>query len=69
MRLVALNRPGYGGSTPSAAPSLLATGRDTAALADVLGLQDYAVLGISGGGPFALATGVAVRIGFVLWRS
>ena len=59
VRLVALNRPGYGGSTPSAAPSLLATGRDTAALADVLGLQDYAVLGVSGGGPFALATGVA----------
>jgi pimeloyl-ACP methyl ester carboxylesterase len=59
VRLVAVNRPGYGGSTPSAAPSLRATGRDTAALAALLGLQDYAVLGISGGGPFAVATAVA----------
>ena len=58
-RLVAVNRPGYGGSTPSKAPSLLATGRDTAAVAALLGIQEYAVLGISGGGPFAAATGVA----------
>ena len=60
VRLVSVNRPGYGGSTPvSTAPSLLATGQDTAALAAYLGLQEYAVLGISGGGPFAMATAVA----------
>ena len=56
-----MNRPGYGGSTLNAAqaPSLLAVGRDTAALAAHLGLDEYAVFGISGGGPFAVATAVA----------
>ncbi len=60
VRLVSLNRPGYGGSSPiSTRPSLRAIGEDTAALATHLGFEDYAVLGISGGGPFALATAVA----------
>jgi pimeloyl-ACP methyl ester carboxylesterase len=59
VRLVSVSRPGYGGSTPTAVPSLLATGRDTAALAAWLGLREYGVLGISGGGPFAVATSVA----------
>jgi len=60
VRLVSVNRPGYGGSTPvTTAPSLRATGQETAALAASLGMQAYAVLGISGGGPFALATAVA----------
>jgi pimeloyl-ACP methyl ester carboxylesterase len=60
VRLVSVNRPGYGGSTSStAAPSLLAVGRDTAALAAHLGLDGYVVFGSSGGGPFAVATAVA----------
>ncbi len=60
LRLIAVNRPGYGGSTRSPdPPSLSATGHDTAALAACLDLDEYAVLGISGGGPFALATAVA----------
>ena len=59
VRLIALNRPGYGGSTSSTEPSLLATGHDTAAMATRLGLDAYAVFGLSGGGPFALATAVA----------
>jgi pimeloyl-ACP methyl ester carboxylesterase len=59
VRLVALNRPGYGGSTTSDVPSLLATGRDTAAVAEHLGLDDYCVMGLSGGGPFAAATALA----------
>lgn len=56
-----MSRPGYGGSTviTAKAPSLLAVGGDTAALASHLGLDEYAVLGISGGGPFAVATAVA----------
>jgi pimeloyl-ACP methyl ester carboxylesterase len=36
-----------------------AVGRDTAALASHLGLDEYGVFGISGGGPFAVATAVA----------
>ena len=61
VRLITVNRPGYGGSTTTvgARPSLLAVGRDTAALSDHLGLDGYAVCGSSGGGPFAVATAVA----------
>jgi pimeloyl-ACP methyl ester carboxylesterase len=56
VRLISLDRPGYGGSTPSTAASLRRTGTDTAAVAAALGLSDYAVVGQSGGGPFAVAT-------------
>jgi pimeloyl-ACP methyl ester carboxylesterase len=59
VRLLAVNRPGYGGSTSITEPSLLRIGRDTAAMAAQLALDDYAVFGISGGGPFAVATAVA----------
>jgi pimeloyl-ACP methyl ester carboxylesterase len=60
VRLVSVSRPGYGGSSlPSGAPSLLRTGQDTAELAQLLGLSEYAVLGVSGGGPFAVATAIA----------
>ena len=60
VRLVSVNRPGYGGSTATAgAPSLLATGRDTAVLAAHLGCERYAVFGLSGGGPFAVAAAIA----------
>ena len=59
VRLFVLNRPGYGGSTSITTPSLLGPGRDTAAMAAILGLDEYAVFGLSGGGPFAVATAVA----------
>jgi len=59
VRLIAVSRPGYGGSTTSQVASLLATGRDTAALAAQLSADEYAVFGSSGGGPFAVATAVA----------
>jgi pimeloyl-ACP methyl ester carboxylesterase len=60
VRLIAVNRPGYGGSTSTpGSPSLLAVGRDTRALRTHLGLDGYAVFGSSGGGPFAMATAVA----------
>jgi pimeloyl-ACP methyl ester carboxylesterase len=60
VRLVTVNRPGYGGSTmPDGTPSLRATGADTAALAAHLGADGYAVFGQSGGGPFAVATAAA----------
>ena len=60
VRLVSVSRPGYGGSTTiTETASLLAVGRDTAALAAHLGMDGYAVFGGSGGGPFAVATAVA----------
>lgn len=53
VRLVAPSRPGYGDSTISP-PGLAASAPDTLELADQLGLDRFAVLGTSGGGPFAL---------------
>ncbi|MGN6574212.1 MAG: alpha/beta fold hydrolase [Nocardioides sp.] len=54
VRLVAVSRPGYGGSTTSP-PGLAPVARDTLELLDVLGVARVGVHGISGGGPFALA--------------
>lgn len=60
MRLIAVNRPGYGGSAlPEGLPSLRGVGRDTVELASQLGIDDLAVVGYSGGGPFAAATAIA----------
>ncbi|MEV0606578.1 alpha/beta hydrolase [Polymorphospora rubra] len=55
-RLISVSRPGYGGSTAIIGrPTLSVAGRDVAALATLLGLEQYAVVGSSGGGPFAVA--------------
>ena len=59
VRLVALNRPGYGGSTTIDKPSLASVGRDTVELARQLGMDAFAVFGASGGGPYAVATALA----------
>jgi pimeloyl-ACP methyl ester carboxylesterase len=55
VRLLAVNRPGYAASTLTP-PGLASVGRDAVELADALAVRELAVLGISGGGPFALAT-------------
>ena len=54
VRLIAFSRPGYGGST-DARTTLSSVGRDAGTVADVLGLDAFAVLGVSGGGPYAVA--------------
>jgi pimeloyl-ACP methyl ester carboxylesterase len=54
LRLVAPTRAGYGDSTLSP-PGLAATAVDVLALADQLSLERFSVMGVSGGGPFALA--------------
>jgi len=57
VRLVSFDRPGYGGSTP--APfGLVSLADDVAAIADQLGIDRFATMGHSGGGPFALAAAV-----------
>lgn len=58
LRLLAPTRPGYGDSTFSP-PGLAATAADTLELADQLGLDRFALMGSSGGGPFAIATAAA----------
>ncbi len=55
LRLLAVDRPGYGLSDPSPERTLADWPRDIAALADRLGIQDFGVVGISGGGPYAAA--------------
>ena len=54
VRLVAVSRPGYGQSD-AAASGHLSVADDTAAVADLLGIDRFAVLGMSVGGPYALA--------------
>lgn len=55
VRLVAVDRPGCGGSDFRRRSSLVAWTDDVAQLADSLGLDRFAVLGWSAGGPHALA--------------
>jgi pimeloyl-ACP methyl ester carboxylesterase len=54
VRLISVSRPGYAGSTVSP-PGLTPAAADSLELADLLGLEEVVVMGISGGGPFALA--------------
>lgn len=67
VRLIGVSRPGYGASTTTA-PGLLAVARDLDELTRGLGIDRFAVLGASGGGPFALATAAALpeRVSHVL---
>ncbi|RZU18558.1 pimeloyl-ACP methyl ester carboxylesterase [Kribbella rubisoli] len=58
VRLISFSRPGYGGSTYTS-PSLASVAHDTLQVADQLGVGEFAVLGASGGGPYAIATGLA----------
>jgi pimeloyl-ACP methyl ester carboxylesterase len=58
VRLVAISRPGYGGSGP-APPGLLQVGRDALLVAEHLGIGTFSTVGVAGGGPFALATAAA----------
>ena len=57
VRIVAFDRPGYGGST-SAPFSVGSVAAMAVEVADRLGLGRFRVTGLSGGGPFALATAV-----------
>lgn len=58
VRLISFNRAGYGRSTDTP-PSLASVGSDTLQVADETGAERFAVLGVSGGGPYAIATGIA----------
>jgi pimeloyl-ACP methyl ester carboxylesterase len=66
LRLISPDRWGYGGSDTHPKPSLSEYARDMRALADLLGLDRFALIGISGGGPYALAA--AARLGSRITR-
>ena len=55
IRLVSYGRPSYGGSTPQPGRDVASAAGDVAQLADAFGLERFAVMGASGGGPHALA--------------
>lgn len=55
VRLVALERPGIGRSTPHLYPSVLGWADDVGELADRLGVERFGCVGLSGGGPYVLA--------------
>lgn len=55
IRLISVDRPGRGLSHPQAKRTLLDWPDDIAQLADKLKLKKFSVIGISGGGPYALA--------------
>jgi pimeloyl-ACP methyl ester carboxylesterase len=55
VRLVSFDRPGYGRSDRLESRTVADVVPDVVAIADALGLDQFAVLGRSGGGPHALA--------------
>lgn len=61
LHLVCPDRPGYGSSAPDPAPALASRAEDLVRLADALLLERFAILGVSGGSPYAVA--LAARIG------
>jgi pimeloyl-ACP methyl ester carboxylesterase len=60
LRIVAPERPGYGLSDFHRNGALRHAGEDMKRFADALGLRRFAVIGISGGGPYAIATAAAM---------
>ena len=55
VRLIAVERPGIGASTPHRYSSLLEWAADIEWLCNALNVSSFAVVGLSGGGPYALA--------------
>ncbi len=61
VRLITVDRPGYGGSDPVANPTFTGFATDLERLADHLWLGQFPIVGWSGGGPYAAAC--AARLG------
>lgn len=55
IRLVSYGRPGYGGSTLHPGRTVASAATDVAQIIDALGIDRFATMGASGGGPHALA--------------
>ncbi len=61
IRIIAVDRPGMGLSSFQKDRTLLDWPDDILELADKLGVDDFAVMGISGGGPYAAACAKEIR--------
>ena len=55
IRLLSYGRPSYGGSSPSPGRSIGSAAGDVAQIVDEIGIDRFAAVGASGGGPHALA--------------
>ena len=55
VRAVTPDRPGYGGSSPLPGRTTAVWADDVATLADHLGVERFAVMGLSSGGPYTVA--------------
>jgi pimeloyl-ACP methyl ester carboxylesterase len=60
VRLIGVDRPGIGSSTPFQYRNVLEFADDLRTIADVLGIDEMGVVGLSGGGPYALACAAAM---------
>ncbi len=61
LRLIAPDRPGYGLSDPKPGRRITDWAADVAALADHLRIAGFSLLGVSGGGPYAVACAAQMR--------
>jgi pimeloyl-ACP methyl ester carboxylesterase len=69
-RLITIDRPGYGHSSPFPGRRLVDWPADVVAVADALGIDRFTVMGISGGGPHAVVCAALIpdrlhRVGVV----
>ena len=60
IRLIGVDRPGIGSSTPYQYDTVFAFAEDLRTIADTLGIDRFEVIGLSGGGPYTLACAAAM---------
>jgi pimeloyl-ACP methyl ester carboxylesterase len=60
IRLIGVDRPGIGSSTPFQYDTVFAFAEDLRTIADTLGIDRFEVIGLSGGGPYTLACAAAM---------
>lgn len=60
VRIVGIDRPGIGTSTPHLYPDVVDWTRDLEILLDTLAIDTLRLIGLSGGGPYVLAAGAAM---------
>src|SRR5690349_1078427 len=60
IRLIGVDRPGIGSSTPYQYDTIFAFAEDLRTIADTLGIDRFEVIGLSGGGPYTLACAAAM---------
>ena len=60
VRIIGLDRPGIGSSTPYLYPNILDWTHDLELILDTLAIDTVRLIGLSGGGPYVLAAGAAL---------